>query len=264
MRQVMCFFFILLLSFASVVNAQNLIMNPSFELQHCCPDGYSQFHCTKHWSKPTKGTSDYYSGCENRFYSPEVKVPSNFFGHQNAYKGIGYAGFYAFYEDSYREYVQAKLTQPLKAGTRYHLSFQVSLADTVGLAIKTLGISFSDTICREQHYFKMIRPHQNLALDTGYLNSKEEWLELSTTFTAKGGERFLIIGNFEDNEHTDTISAVTQSTANIDRFVAYYYLDEVCLGAFKPDSTCTCINNGKPPIVKNNYKELNIITTTKK
>lgn len=255
------FFLLCLIGFSPFLLSQNLIINPSFENSRCCPDGYSQFHCTLSWTKPTKGTSDYYSGCENRFYSPEAKVPKNFFGYQNANTGNAYIGLYAFYHDDYREYIQTKLDSSLKKGQTYCLSFQVSLADTAGIAVGALGIHFSDTAIRQYDYFPLNVPHIDLKLPSGYLQSKAEWMEVSYIYTAKGDEQFLIIGNFKDNIKTDTISARDEHTGKREAFVSYYYLDDVCLGVVKTDNTCACVNNGQPPIVERIYTALEVETT---
>lgn len=240
------------------LSAQNLIQNPSFESQRCCPDGYSQFHCTTNWRQPTKGTSDYYSGCENRFYSPEAKVPDNFFGSQEAYEGIAYAGIYTFYNDSYREYIEIKLDEPLVKNQRYGFSIQVSLADKAGVAIQSLGVAFSDTLVIQRDlFFTLYLPHEKLENKTKtHLINKENWTELYLDYVAKGGEQFVIIGNFLDNSQTDTITANTATTTDFDKFTAYYYLDNVCLAKWENDNTCACFNNGEPPIIEREFVEL--------
>ncbi|MFK7947794.1 MAG: OmpA family protein [Saprospiraceae bacterium] len=243
--------------------AQNkgIIQNAGFESAWCCPDGYSQFHCTTNWTLPTKGTSDYYSGCENRFYSPEAKVPKNFFGSQEAYEGIAYAGIFTFYEDSYREYIQIQLDEPMTANQRYGFSIQVSLADKAGVAIKRLGVSFSDTLVKQHKlFFTLQLPHETLENKSNtFLNDKENWTELYIEYTANGGEQFVIIGNFLDNTETDTIAAKTATTTEINEFSSYYYLDNVCLAPWKEDNTCDCFNNGEPPILETKFVELETV-----
>jgi outer membrane protein OmpA-like peptidoglycan-associated protein len=240
------------------LSAQNLIQNSSFEAQKCCPDGYSQFHCTDNWLQPTRGTSDYYSNCENRFYNPEVKVPDNFFGSQNAYEGISYVGIYTFYKDSYREYIEIKLDEPMTKNQQYGFSIQVSLADKASIAIQSLGVAFSDTLVRQQDLFFTLRlPHEKIENATKtHLVNKEDWTELYLDYTAKGGEQYVIFGNFLDNSETDTVAVVTQQSSKSDRFSAYYYLDNVCLASWKSDNTCACFNNGEPPIIKQKFVEL--------
>lgn len=243
--------------------AQNIgiINNSGFESAWCCPDGYSQFHCTNNWIRPTKGTSDYYSGCENRFYSPEAKVPDNFFGSQDAYEGIAYAGIFTYYSDSYREYIEIELDEPMIANQRYGFGIQVSLADKAGVAIKHLGVSFSDTLVKQPKlFFTLQLPHLILENESQtHLDDKENWTELYVDYTAKGGERFVIIGNFLDNAATDTIAANTAETTELNAFTSYYYLDNVCLAPWKVDNTCDCFNNGEPPILETKFVELETV-----
>lgn len=240
--------------------SQNLINNPSFESQRCCPDGYSQLHCANDWIRPTRGTSDYYSGCENKFFSPEVKVPDNFFGSQDAKEGISYVGIYAFYNDSYREYIEIRLDEPMIANQRYGFSIQASLADKAGLGIRNLGVVFSDTLVKQRElFFTLNLPYETLGNDdTTYLNDKGNWSELSLNYTAKGGEEYVIIGNFLENSETDTIAARDSNTVSYEKFTAYYYLDNVCLATWKKDNTCDCFNNGEPQIVDANFEPLDI------
>lgn len=242
-----------------------IIQNSGFESARCCPDGYSQFHCTNNWTRPTKGTSDYYSGCENRFYSPEAKVPDNFFGSQDAYEGIAYAGIFTYYNDSYREYIQIELDEPMTKNQRYGFAIQVSLADKAGLAIKQLGVSFSDTLVRQMDLFFTLRlPHETLQnKDNTFLDDKENWTELYLDYTAKGGEKFVIIGNFLDNNETDTLTANTATTTAMNESTSYYYLDNVCLSPWKDDNTCDCFNNGEPPIVETEFIPIETIIKEK-
>jgi OOP family OmpA-OmpF porin len=253
------FFAIIIGCFLSTFSeAQNLIQNPSFESQRCCPDSYSQFHCANNWQQPTKGTSDYYSNCENRFYSPEVKVPNNFFGSQDAYEGISYAGIYTFYNDSYREYIEIQLDEPMIKNQRYGFSIQVSLADKASIAVQSLGVAFSDTLVRQRDLFFTLRlPHEKIEITTKtHLTDKENWTELYLDYTAKGGEQYVIFGNFLDNSATDTVAVVTLTSSKSDRFSAYYYLDNVCLAKWEKDNTCACFNHGEPPIIEHEFVKL--------
>jgi len=243
------------------LSAQNLINNPSFEEKNCCPDGYSQFHCTNTWTRPTKGTSDYYNGCKNKFYNPEVKVPQNFFGYQAAFDGDAYVGIYTFYKDSYREYIQIELDSALIKNKKYGFSIQTSLADKAGIAVNSLGVAFSDTLVKQRSLlFTLKLPHEKLQnKSNSFLNNKEEWTDLYIDYIAKGGEKFIIIGNFLNNQATDTTSVITETVERPDRFAAYYYLDNVCFAPWKKDNTCDCFNNGQPRIITQEYAEISTI-----
>lgn len=241
--------------------AQNLINNPSFEEKNCCPDGYSQFHCTNTWTRPTKGTSDYYNGCKNKFYNPEVKVPQNFFGYQAAFDGDAYVGIYTFYKDSYREYIQIELDSVLIKDKKYGFSIQTSLADKAGIAVNSLGVAFSDTLVKQRDLlFTLKLPHEKLQnKSNSFLDNKEKWTDLYIDYIAKGGEKFIIIGNFLENQVTDTTSIITEDVERSERFAAYYYLDNICFAPWQNDNTCTCFNNGQPPIIAQEYSEISTV-----
>ncbi len=239
--------------------AQNLIPNPSFEQRHCCPSVYSMFYCVKDWAAPTKGTTDLYSDCELKHYTPIVRTPTNFFGHQATVEGISYAGLYAFYNRDYREYMLTWLTQPLDSGKTYHVNMWVSLADTAGVAVKSFGVAFLDTVFFKPQFTHLegvdFQPIYNS--DSSFLVNKKDWTLLSLDYTARGGEKAFLFGNFKNNANTDTLMLSDTSIADYDRYDSYYYIDVVCVGLRNPDGTCDCINGGEPVVISDtNYIDL--------
>ena len=82
-------------------------------------------------------------------------------------------------------------------------------------------------------------------------------------YKAKGGEEFLMIGNFKDNASTDTLQLNDDHTFFDERFDSYYYLDDVCLGIIRTDGTCSCVNDGAPTVANDSiYKKLESFTDT--
>ena len=82
----------------SHLNAQNLVLNPSFENYSACPIGPSEFSNCVNWSMPflnlvsdTCSTSDLYNSC-SPFGCLGVGVPCNVMGNEPAHTGNGYAG----------------------------------------------------------------------------------------------------------------------------------------------------------------------------
>lgn len=220
---------------------QNLVINPSFEERNCCPDAYSQFHCVKGWTTPNAGTSDYFSSCKLGKYDTRiVKTPDNFFGYQAPKDSTSYTGIYCFYEDDYREYVQGVLRQPLRKGEVYDFTVHVSLADDCGLAIRSLGFALLSEPKGNPFFLPLQVPFQELSLENDqYLSDKEGWIKLSASYEAKGGEQFLVIGNFYSNQGTDFISIDDKKIHPAEKRVAYYYLDDVCVSSQKLGG-CTC------------------------
>ena len=256
---------ILCLVLTTNLTAQNLIPNPSFENNNCCPSTYSMFYCIQGWAAPTKGTTDYYSSCELKHYTPVVRTPTNFFGHQQPVDGIAYIGLYLYYHTDYREYALTKLKEPLQENETYHLNFWISLADTAGTAIRSLGVAFTDTLYKKKQFTNITEvPYSEVYLtDSSFIKDKKQWFQLNMDYKAKGGETFLMIGNFKDNASTDTLQLNDNHTSFDERFDSYYYLDDVCLDIIRTDGTCSCINDGAPMITNDSiYKELENFTDT--
>ncbi len=233
---------VLLFLLTTPLLSQNLVINPGFETQNCCPDAYSQFHCVKFWDTPNQGTTDFYKNCKQKYPTDVVQTPSNFFGHQVCKEGEGYAGIYTFYNDDYREYVQGELAMPLLKDQTYCLTFYVSLADTAGLAIKELGAAFHPDKIKTPFFTKLNVDYIPMTFGDSFIKDKTVWTELQTEYTANGNERFLIIGNFKDNKNTDTL-AVLESVSLVDRHTSYYYLDDICLTKMTKKGDCSCEPN---------------------
>jgi len=126
-------------------NAQNLVMNPSFENYSSCPLGPSQLDEADNWQHPfdntvdTCSTSDLYNTC-SPFGAFGVGVPDNIMGSEPAHTGNGYAGIILYegfaltgctslFGSSWREYAEGQLSAPLQSGQTYCVSFFISLAD---------------------------------------------------------------------------------------------------------------------------------------
>ncbi len=207
---------------------QNLVYNPSFELYTNCPQQLGSFHRdVLHWSAPTEGSTDYFNAC-----SQAMGTPENFNGAQLPRFGEGYAGIYLFAPDDYREYLQASLITGLVKGEQYHVSFFVSLAERSDFAISDFGLCFTDkpvnapikkALTKMQLYRNKDHQFTFLEVKNGkYLKDSREWYRVEGEFTAKGSERFLILGNFKNNRQTRKHHLKKRAKQG-----AYYYVDMV-------------------------------------
>ncbi len=205
------------------LNAQNLVLNNSFECYSNCPVNFGEVENAFHWSAPTTGTTDFFS-C-NAFY---LGTPQNFFGNQEPQDGEAYAGFYAFGGGdscNYREYVQGKLMIPLVAGECYSVSFYVSLADKSSYATQELGMYFSDTMVKVNHSCALPFAPQVKSPSNDWLDETDGWTEISGTFTATGAEKYFIIGNFSSIDNGLDMSP----PALLGDELACYFLDDICV-----------------------------------
>lgn len=227
-KKVSSFFCILFFAFGF---SQNLIKNSSFEDYQECPNSLGTFgKNVNSWSSPTSGTTDYFNTC-----SKVMSAPENFNGIQYTKDGEAYAGLYFYAPGDYREYIQVSLKQKLRADKEYTLSFYISLAEGSDFAVKDFGV-----VCS----YKPISVKTKKELSKGRLYSvkgnrfhsfeinhpkfhedKSDWLRVTTSFVAKGYEKYLIIGNLRNNKLTRKVQTRRKETKK----GAYYYIDKVSL-----------------------------------
>lgn len=72
------------------------------------------------------------------------------------------------------------------------------------------------------------------------LDHWQDWVFLHGTFTARGGEQTIMIGNFRDNDDPH-MHALSKAASNNEHFPGscYYYIDDVSLHALG-SPTCSC------------------------
>jgi outer membrane protein OmpA-like peptidoglycan-associated protein len=211
-----------------------MVPNPGFETFNACPRHLGNLHVdVADWTTPTSGTTDYFHMC-----SFHMGTPENFNGVQRTVEGEGYAGFYAYAPDDYREYLQVRLKEPLVAGTDYKLSFYVSLAERSDYAIRDFGILFSNNplkidtkknITKAKRYDIPENVYHYLETPAAdFLSDTSDWSRVEVRFKAEGTEQYLILGNFRTNRETRTSRTGRSSNKG-----AYYYIDKITLLAQK-------------------------------
>lgn len=218
----------------------NLVFNPSFEDYRECPrkiDALGKLTIVDAWYQPTAGSADYYNICGSR----DCGVPRNKLGIQDAHFGNGFCGIYCSKTD-YREYLQTELKEPLKAGEMYRVSFYVSLSEYSSGAVATIGALFTtdrigDTLrsVLMDKSIKQLAPGISQTVATYFepqvvndydrvLDDTKAWMQISGVFKARGGERFMTIGNFYPASQSNVVDldSLTYLLPG-----AYYYIDDV-------------------------------------
>jgi OmpA-OmpF porin, OOP family len=208
----------------------NLVPNPSFESYKGLPTEIGQFNLAQPWNTYAPGNqpADYFHRASRR---PRTAVPVNFIGTQEARSGDAYAGIllYMNSKDEYTEFIQVQLTEPLEAGRTYYAEMHVSLADNSRFAIDGLDMYVGERapLLAQGAYAGYTPQVQNPAKEI--IAEKDEWVKISGTFQAKGGERVLTIGNFRPRAKT-TAKKVKSASKERDPYdYAYYYIDDVRL-----------------------------------
>ncbi len=215
----------------SLLSAQNLVKNPSFEDFSDCPNTLGTFdQNVVDWSTPTGGTTDYFNTC-----SKVMGAPENFNGVQHPKYGNAYAGIYFYAPADYREYVQVELKRLLRKGEQYKLQFFISLAEGSDFAVKDFGLLFSykplsittkKNITRGQLFSVKGNKHHIIEINhPKFHEDKSEWLKMEVLFEAKGFEKYLILGNLRDNAKTRKVKTKRHESKK----GAYYYVDMVLL-----------------------------------
>jgi OmpA-OmpF porin, OOP family len=209
--------------------SQNLVPNPSFEEYVKCPGSFmlnrNEF-AIHGWQSPTSGTPDHFHACS----SGEADVPVNWAGNSNAHSGKGYAGIYVWTTGSnYREYLQCELAEPLMAGEKYTLEFYFKLCNKTVYAINRMGMVLSETqINTTKDGVLDAAPVLAVEKDTAMTAETGSWEHARMEYVAKGGERYVIIGNFFTNGQTKyTRLPFRHGLEPMLNTRSYYYIDDV-------------------------------------
>ncbi|MGQ0829919.1 MAG: gliding motility-associated C-terminal domain-containing protein [Bacteroidota bacterium] len=223
------------ISFLFVINsfAQNLVHNYSFEDKTACPTGIAQINLAVPWNSPTTGTPDYFHQCGIAAFG----VPQNAVGYQYARTGIAYAGMgaYANQSPNNREYVYAQLADSLMKGKKYCIIFFVNLANESQNSINSFGVYLSKDSINIPNYLVLPYIPQISNSSSVMLNDTTDWVAISGSFIAVGGEKYITIGNFDDDANT---TVTTVNSAGISKG-AYYYVDDVSVECCNCDTTQT-------------------------
>lgn len=191
------FFNVLLLN----SNAQNLVLNPSFENYRELPYLYTtldSFFC-KGWYVPSESSPDYY---HKNSGIPDLGIPYNLFGKHPAKTGDAYIGIIPIVWDGYMEHITGTLKTSLEKGENYIISFNIRFAgNTCFFFASNIGVYFSDTRFPLNGY--SIPFYDELLLPEIVSNIKEEsfvkdtgWYEIRRNYTANGSEKYFTIGIF--------------------------------------------------------------------
>ncbi len=247
---------VLCLSHEVWAQGNNMVINPSFEEIWTCPYTMNQLKFVKSWFPfgTADPSPDFFHSCAEQGF---MSVPNNLFGQQEAHTGDSYIGLIAYLTSksgrgwkvpaNHREYVMVQLTKPLVKDHQYYAEFWVSLAENCEFAIDRLGMQFT----------KDMPSFDWQAMDLGYYkpqvnNEKgkvieeiDGWVKVSGTFTAKGDELALTIGNF-DADHTLTTKKTKRKFSKVrdpkipkqmQPMIAYYFIDDVKVTPVDPSES---------------------------
>ncbi|MGE0637748.1 MAG: T9SS type A sorting domain-containing protein [Bacteroidia bacterium] len=219
---------IFIMCYAVSLKAQvNLVPNGSFEAFTNCPNTQNQIYYATPWTNPTFASPDYYNACA---INSNMYVPETALGFQEAHSGDAYTGFYTFQyvNHNIREYIQVELTDTISRNKAYLIKFYVNLPDEMGYAISSLGAFFSKTAITRNDMQKFDSIPQIISTPDYPLTNKTEWMLISDTLISNtGGEKYMTIGNFNDDSESDTLFVSTVGEEDGNRYKSYYFIDDV-------------------------------------
>ncbi|MEZ4967105.1 MAG: OmpA family protein [Saprospiraceae bacterium] len=242
--------------------SDNIVPNPGFERYRNAPIGWSYKSAffgqvMKYWFSATTSSPD--------VYGPDVKVPRDWakkgFGEQQPHKGKSMAGLTLYGctngKPHCREYIEIQLAEPLVVGQTYLVEFWVAHLPR-SLQINRIGAHFTEKrIERKTEEFLKVKAHFSEEKIVEAPDGK--WVRVSGTFQADKEYEYLILGNFYNDDNTQTM-APREDCFNY----AYYYVDDVVVKKIPPiltvpikpdDLTRQTLEAGKTIVLKNIYFE---------
>lgn len=187
---------LILVFISTTLIAQNLVKNPSFEEGAICDGSTERIDTVHNWSTVAGNPGYINTSCflskESKAFVQGMRLPPASEGHVLSIQKF----------DTQTECQQGELTKPLEAGKQYVVQMLVRLPiQFCQQAINEVGVVLSETPLDKYAERTVIDvPALSLKNNTQTPISKQyKWEEVSTLYTAKGGELFIAIGNFSTN-----------------------------------------------------------------
>lgn len=216
-------------------------------------------------SSPTELKADLFS----KSGTGDIGIPVNIYGSEEPTTENGgnvYAGIVAYKPGKLageRSYITIQLMQgkepvTLKKGLTYCIEYAVSLGESSKFACNNLGAYLSKDAPGngEPGAIYMAGDHVMKAQLNKVYNGFFGWEKVCNTYTAKGDEKFITIGNFDLNDKTQFQAVKKPKDAEADPLThAYYYIDNIIVRLVDSPTECACFN-AKPPKIEDGFSTL--------
>ncbi|MCB9033103.1 MAG: hypothetical protein H6553_04640 [Chitinophagales bacterium] len=216
----------------------NLVPNGSFNQVENCYTDDETFEFINDWYIPNTASTDYFLKCRNKYGLSRTIPYSHKLGYQDCLDEDGYVGFLAYKSNmkhspkDYREYLAVQLKEPLKKEKKYILSAYFNLADTSVYAVYPISFGFTN---HRYYHPELILNYIPIDSLTGsvdvvdyFIEDKVNWVKCEKEYTAKGGEQYLIIGNFKPDCESQKKKVANYKTKNKE-VLSYYFIDLVSI-----------------------------------
>lgn len=228
------------LGFSQKEQSDNLVENGSFESIQGKLRRLGGVTFATGWMSPTGQAADVYASGGKY---PEINVPENQNGKEEPQDGRNYAGIVAYsYNDKVpRSYLMTKLVQPLKKGQKYCVSFYASLSENSKYSTNAIGANLTKKPYTSAAKVSIIDDMHVKRGDKKVLSGFFGWDKVCNIFVANGGEKYITIGNFLNNNEVGY-----EKMRSPDYFkgkqevAAYYFIDDVNVKLIENTSECDC------------------------
>jgi gliding motility-associated-like protein len=187
------------------LHSQNLVENGSFENTGNCPILSPFFEdYLDPWA---------YFGTEPQFFHP-CGFPGSPETTNNSlpFDGQGFIGLQTYGEVApgsgtyLRDYIHGELTEALDSGKFYRVSFYVrpvnNDAEGISYGVNNMGLLFSDTVVDSIADNNIIDYANPQVVGTEVITQLNYWTSICAVYKARGGEKFITIGNFSTDLET--------------------------------------------------------------
>jgi outer membrane protein OmpA-like peptidoglycan-associated protein len=221
---------------------ENLVPNPGFEETAGKITKAGQIEKANGWISGTAQGADLFS---KRAKDPNMQIPNNKFGMEDPQDGSGnnYAGIVVFSHNNKipRSYLTTKLTQPMKKGMKYCVSFNVSLAEFSKYNSNNIAAHFSKRQYNFESKVNIIEQPHVKHIDNMVFKATYNWDKICGVYTSTGGEKYITLGNFENNENTySEKNKIDKDLKGTPVIGAYYYLDNISVKMIDYEDECEC------------------------
>jgi len=236
---------LMLIVLCAKLNSQNLIYNPSFEEYTNIPNTLSFISYCKGWKEAKIFTTPDYYHSYSPWYAPlcadystykgSVSIPKNCVGFQYPKEGLAYVGMIITktYFD-YSEPIYSLLLDTLLKDHFYEFNGYFSLAEASPYVANQLQVFFTDTVPILDYPNYIISGFQIEHDTTVMMTDTFNWQPIRGCFKAKGGERYIAIGNFRPRSMVNLMINNNRDTSHTQPYLmvtvgGYYYLDDLSL-----------------------------------
>lgn len=228
---------------------EELVENGSFEQTQGKIKKLGSIESATGWIMATGQSADLFAPSSK---VTEILTPLNAYGTEEPYDGSNYAGIVAYsYNDKMpRSYLMSKLVKPLQKGKRYCVTFYVSLAESSKYSTNAIGASFSKKPYASTEKASIIADVDVTRGDNKILSGFYGWDKVCNTYLAKGGEKYITLGNFLNNNQIGEQKMRQPKYYRGQQIIAaYYYVDNVSVKPINDINECDCSISDKSNVV---------------